>query len=196
MDIHAIIDKLDESEKMMYIDSSASSYFRATYYSKRFSSIVSKLDTSEKLTNEEWEYLIEKLYLVTYKAIMEEDSLDIGDKLFYAISKIGAKVFKNGKIHNECIKMLAFVESLDLEKDINEDLSNGLERIEKSKSKDDLSILLRQHREAVIFRDKQDEFINSYRDSRAGHMTEDEMFCMYSISRSYNREKELVKEYK
>ena len=186
---------LSEDEKKMYVDSTANQYFRNIYYSKEFSTIVSKLDSKEKLTEEEWAYLTTRLFMVTYKATLEEDSLNCLDKINYLINKIGVKIFKKGKIHNECVKLLAFLESIKLEEEINTDLSNGLERVEMSRSDTDLDILLRQHREAVIFRDCQDAFIDSYREGKNGVMTDNDLLYMDSMDRSYIREKELVKEY-
>ena len=195
MNIHDIVEKLDDSEKEMYIESTASSYFRTIYYSEKFSSIVGKLDSKDKLTDEEWKYLMEKLYLVTYKAVQEEDSLDFVDKMNYVISRIGAKVFRKGKIHNEYVKMLAFLESVKLECEINRDLSDGFERVNLSRKETDLDILLRQHREAAMFRDNQDAFIDSYRIEQPGVMTNDDMLYKDCMDRAYIREKELVKEY-
>ena len=195
MNIHDIVEKLDDSEKEMYIESTASSYFRTIDYSEKFSSIVGKLDSKDKLTDEEWKYLMEKLYLVTYKAVQEEDSLDFVDKMNYVISRIGAKVFRKGKIHNEYVKMLAFLESVKLECEINRDLSDGFERVNLSRKETNLDILLRQHREAAMFRDNQDAFIDSYRIEQPGVMTNDDMLYMDCMDRAYIREKELVKEY-
>ena len=196
MNILDIVKKLSHEEKMMYIDSSANMYFRNIFYSKEFSSIVEKLDSKEKITDEEWEYIVDRLSLVTYKATMEEDSLSVLDRIYYVLSRIGSKVFKEGKIHNECVKMLAFAESIKLEKDINLDLIDGIDRVNFSKNQMDLDILLKQHREATIFRDNQDAFIDSYRNGQVGVMTGDDMLYMDSMDRSYIREKDLVKEYK
>lgn len=187
---------LSNDEKLKYIDSTANQYFRTIYYSKEFSNIVSKLDSKEKLTEEEWTYLINRLFMVTYKANLEEDPFNSLDKINYLINKIGVKIFKKGKIHNECVKMLAFLESVKLEEEINNDLFNGLERAEKSKNDTDLDILLRQHREAVIFRDNQDAFLDSYKESKMGYMTDDEILYIDCMDRAYIREKNLVKEYK
>ena len=196
MEIREIVSKLDNEEKMKYIDSTASEYFRNVYYSKEFSCVLEKLDSKEKLADEEWEYLFEKLYLVTYKATLEEDQLNIMDKINYVINKVCVKVFKKGKLYNESVKMLAFLESVKLEKEINADLIEGLERLEESKNELDLDILLKQHREAVIFRNNQDAFLDSYRDGQTGVMTSDELLYMDCMDRTFIREKELVKEYK
>ena len=191
----AIADLSDE-EKMMYIDSTANQYFRNLYYSKKFASIVSKLDSKENLSSDEWNYLMSRLYMVAYKATMEEDTLSLVDRIHYVINKIGVKVFKKGKIHNECVKMLTFLESVNLEEEINSDLLDGIERVENSMNASDLDILLRQHREAAIFRDSQDAFMDSYKEGKTGIMTDNDILYMDSMDRAYIREKELVKEYK
>ena len=187
---------LSDEEKMMYIDSTANQYFRNIYYSEKFTSIVSKIDSKENLSKDEWNYLMSRLYMVTYKATMEEDSLGFIDRINYVINRIGAKVFRKGKVHNECVKMLAFLESVNLEEEINSDLFEGTERVEKSMSISDLDVLLRQHREAVIFRDNQDAFIDSYKEGKTGIVTGDDILYMDCMDRAYIREKELVKEYK
>lgn len=196
MNIDVAIKKMDNAEKMMYIDSTANGYFRNIYYSKEFSSIVAKLDSKEKLTAEEWDYLLVRLFMVNYKAVLEEDTLNIIDKIHYAINRIGVKVFKKGKIHNECVKMLAFIESIRLEGEINDDLSMGFDKVESSKSDTDLDILLKQHREAVIFRDNQNAFLDSYKDGKMGVMTDDDLLYIDCMDRAFLREKNLVKEYK
>lgn len=195
MNLHRVIEKLDEDEKEIYINSTASSYLKRVYKSEKFSKIIGKLDTKEKLTDAEWTYVLEKLLLVTNKAILEEDQLSFLDKFKYLIDKIIVKVLKDGKIYNECMKMIAFMASIKLEKDINIDLSIGLAVVEESKNNTDLDILLKQHREASLFRDSQDAFLDSYRVSIAGVMSDDEAACIDSMDKYYNNEKELVKEY-
>ncbi|MBR5370051.1 MAG: hypothetical protein IK137_01970 [Bacilli bacterium] len=196
MNIHDIIEKLDDSEKLMYTENTASSYFRNIYYSKKFSSILGKLDSKDKLSDDEWQYLFERLYVVTYKAIQEEDSLSIVDKVNYVINRIGTKLIRKGKVHNESVKMLAFLESIKLECEINRDLTYGFDRVKTSRSETDLDILLKQHRESAVFRDNQDAFIDSYKVGQPGVMTNDDMLYMDCMDRAYIREKELVKEYK
>lgn len=190
------ISDLDNDEKLSYIDSTANEYFRNVYYSEKFSSIVSKLDSKEELSEDEWNYLINRLYMVAYKATMEEDSFDIIDGINYVVNRVGVFLFKKGIIYNECAKMLVFLDSIRIEKDINKDLLLGIELVENSRDVLDLSILLRQHREAVLFRDNQDAFLNLYEKGITGVMTKEELTCIESMDRCYIREKELVKEYK
>lgn len=196
MVLEEAINSLTESERALYEAQTASEYFRFLYYSLDFTKILKKLNMKEKLSDKEWDYLIKRLFLVTVKAMDEEDSINLADKVSYTINKIGTKVFKkDGNIYNECVKMVAFIDSINMEEIINEDLLNGLELIEEGKKETELDILLKQHREASIFRDNQDAFFNSYKDSKTGKITEQEQVFMNSMERSYIREKNLVKEY-
>ena len=196
MVLEEAIKSLTDSERALYEAQTASEYFRFLYYSLDFTKILKKLNTHEKLSDTEWEYLIKRLFLVTVKAMDEEDSINLADKISYTINKIGTKVFKkDGNIYNECVKMVAFIDSINMEEIINEDLLNGLELIEEGKKEAELDILLKQHREASIFRDNQDAFFSSYNDSKTGKTTEQEQVFMNSMERSYIREKNLVKEY-
>lgn len=196
MNLHNFLDNVDETELTMCINMTASDYFRNIYYSKQFSSIVDKLSSKDELSEEEWKYLTSRLYIVTCKATMEEDSLSIADRIRYLLNKIITKILKNGKVYNECVKILAFIESIKLEGEINMDLLECLERVEKSKKEIELEVLLKQHREASIFRDNQDAFINLYMEGETGIMTSDELLYIDCMDRAYIREKDLVKEYK
>lgn len=195
MKLQRIITNETETEKIKCINGTANDFFKDSYNSEKFHSIVDKLNSKDKLTEEEWVYLIEKLYIVTYKAILEEDKLSILDNINYIINKLCVKIFKNGKIHDECIKMLAFIECIKFEKEINSDLSKYLEQIKKDKNEEYLDILIRQHIEALIFRDNQDAFLDSYRNGEVGIMTANDKLYMDSMSKAFIREKDLVKEY-
>ena len=119
MEINRIIDKLDDEEKRLYWNNTANDFFRNVYYSKEFSPILKKLNTNEKLTTSEWNYLVDRLFLVTCKAISEEDEVKYLDKILYILCKIGMKLSKeDGKIYNECVKMVEFIDSINKEKDI------------------------------------------------------------------------------
>ena len=196
MDMQMATSDLDEDEKMKYIDSTASEYFRSVYYSKQFSKIVEKLNSKENLSKEEWDYLMRRLFMVTYKASMEEDELGTIDKINYIINKICIKVLRRGRLYSESVKMLASLESNRLANEINNDLFAGMERVEESMDVADMNLLLKQHREALIFRDNKKAFMDSYKKGRTGVITSDELLFMDLMDRAYIREKNLVKEYK
>ena len=197
MVIQEVIKSLNDDERVLYEAQTASEYFRFLYYSSNFINILKKLNNKEKLNDKEWDYLIKRLFLVTCKAIDEEDSINVVDRITYILNKIGVKVFKeDGRIYNECIKMVEFIESIYMEQEINEDLLLGLDKVESERNETELDILLKQHREASVFRDNQDSFYDEYNDSKTGVITDSERAYMNSMDRSYIREKELVKRYK
>ena len=186
MKVKKIVAQLDENERKMYFNLSASEYLNNVYHSREFSPILKKLNTKEKLTIEEWEYLVNRLFLVTFKALSEEDK----------ISKIGLKICrKDMPLYNECFKMIRFIDSIDQEIDINMDLVEGLDRVRRSGEDTNLNLLLQQHREAASFRDNKTSFTESYKVSDKSDITDDERKYMAAMISSYNREKSLVKEY-
>ena len=134
MELNSIVKSLSPQEKNAYETQTASEYFRYVYYSQNFIEILKKMETTELLSDEDWNYLLEKLYLVTCKAISEEDSVSFMDKVTYMVNKIATKVFRSGKVHTECEKMIKFIDSVIFEEDINEDLVRGLEIVEDSRS--------------------------------------------------------------
>ena len=196
MKLNKIINELNPEEKNIYLTQSASNYFRLMHYSEKFIPILEKLETRKKLTIEEWDYLVKRLFLITCKAIAEEDNVTYVDMFHYTLSKIGQTFsIKDGHLYNECVKMIEFIDSISMEKDINNDLLCGLDIIKNSDNPTDLDILLKQHREAAIFRDNQDAYFDAYRDSYKGFITDSERAYINSMHRSYEREKNLVKEY-
>jgi hypothetical protein len=195
MELNSVIKSLSPQEKKAYETQTASEYFRHLYYSQDFIKILDKMDTTELLSDKEWTYLLERLFLVTYKALSEEDTVSFMDRLTYMVNSIAIKVFKSGKLHTECEKMMKFINSVIYEREINEELVNGLEMVENSRSESELSILINQHREAAIFRDNQDAFIDSYKESNTGSMSNQDIVNMNCMDRAYFRVKELVKEY-
>lgn len=196
MKLNKVVDELSDEEKKIYWTQSANDYFRSLYYSKSFIPILKKFESNEKLNKEEWDYIIKRLFLVTCKAISEEDEVTYFDKFHYMLSKIGQTFsIRDGHLYNECVKMIEFIDSISMEKDINKDLLNGLDIVSDSVNPTDLDILLKQHREAVIFRNNQDAYFDAYKDSYKGFITDSERVYINSMHRSYKREKELVKEY-
>lgn len=196
MKLNKIVDELSDEEKKIYWTQSTNDYFRSLYYSKEFIPILKKLASNDKLDKEEWEFVIKRLFLVTCKAMAEEDNVTYVDMFRYMLSKIGQTFsIKDGHLYNECVKMIEFIDSISMEKDINNDLLCGLDIIKNSDNPTDLDILLKQHREAAIFRDNQDSYLEAYKNSYKGFITDSERAYINSMHRSYEREKNLVKEY-
>ena len=196
MVIKKLVEEMPSDEQEVYDNQSTSDYFRFLYYSEFFRIVLNKLDIKSKLTKEEWDELLRKLYLVTSKAISEEDNLSVMDKLRYSLSKFFIKVSReDGPIYSECFRMIEFVKSISNEKDINCDLLEGFNIVSKSMSEDDLLILINQQREASIFRDNQESFCIKAVESNKSSISDSERVCINLMNRAYLREKELVKKY-
>lgn len=196
MEIAKIVDELDDEEKRIYWTQSANDYFRNIKYSKNFTIISKKLECEEKLNDKEWDYLIKRLFLVTCKAIDEEDNVSFINKVIYILSRIGKMIsIKNGCLYNECVKMIEFIDSISMEKEINKDLLDCLEDADKSRDDTQLDLLLKLHKEASVFRDNQDAYFDAYEYSDKGYITDSERIYINTMFRSYSREKNLVNEY-
>ncbi len=195
MDIEKLIDEMKEEEKIIYLKSNASSYFHYVFKDNE-SSLKEKINQSEKLTEEEWKFILEKLFLVTTKAIAEEDEFSIVDSIVYLISRISKAIsFKDSPYYNECCKLIEYLGTIKKEKMIHKDLVKGLRIVNVSREETDLDILLRQHEEACIFRDSKDTFNRIYENTSTGIINRSEIMYSNIMKRSYGREKELVKKY-
>ena len=67
-------------------------YLEGTDYYKY---VENKLKSNEKLSEEEWDLLLNRLYLVTCKSIIEEDKVGIVDDVLSVIGKAGMFFSKN-----------------------------------------------------------------------------------------------------
>jgi hypothetical protein len=141
--------------------------------------------------------LFKRLFAVTCKAIQENEKLTFIDKIIYLFSRIGFNMSKlDSKAYNECYKMMEYIESIKMNKDINEDLLKGLEIVGNGRDYKNLDILLKQHNEACTYREYKDMFFDSYKKSENSRISYEERIAINSFTRSYAKEKELVKRYK
>ena len=75
-----------------------------------------------------WKYLFEKLYLVTYKSLLEENKHYALDGVLYLFCKIGMFFTKKGTfMYNEYYKMFQMSQSVFRTREVNDDLLLGLE---------------------------------------------------------------------
>ena len=195
-DLTDIIDEMDEYERNFYNMESASKYFGYLYYHGRFHEIAEKIENDYIIKEEEWVFMFKKLFAVTCRAISEEESLRFIDKVINMFSKIGIHLTKlDSDAYNECYKMIEYINSIKMAKDINKDLIYGLEVVGSSRDYKDAKNLLRQHHAASNFRDNKDGFFDSYRKNENSRITYDERIAINSFNRFYSKEKELVKKY-
>ena len=195
MDIEKLINGMSKEEKKIYLGTSASDYFYHVYKDGD-SPLKEKLEKSDKLNEEEWKEVLEKLFLITTKALAEEERIFILDSLYYAICKILKTFsFKDSAFYNECLKYVYYLWGMRKEKSINKDLVRGLSILKYSHEEQDLDILLRQHEEAAIFRDLKAYLDQEYNASSVGFISSEQKMYANSMKRSFYREKDLSKKY-
>ena len=155
-----------------------------------------KLEKQEELTIEEWQYIMERLFLVLTKRKSEEDELEFADKMYALISKVGMKFFEeDSPMYNEFYQMLEFVTSIQENKKVDEDLAYGFKQVLDSYNQDDLIILLRQFEEACCFQENRDKFLRRFEEKDKGIISADEKMNIKAFHNAAERSKQLVKKY-
>ena len=183
------IENMSDEEKGIYYNESASNYF---LYLKNSSSFQSAF---ERLEEEDWIYLFEKFYLVTYKAMSEEASSKILDGIFYLYRKLGMLLSKKGSPnYNDHYRSFQMIQSVFRDREVNDDLLKALEETMASQDEEDLRILFFQHEEACLLRKHRNYMYEEEIKAHAGILTGGEIAAINCFNRSYEREKRLVLE--
>ena len=102
----------------------------------------------------------------------------------------------DSKLYNECYKMIEYIKSIEMNKDINSDLIYGLEKVGTGRDYKNLDILLRQHTTACNYRESKDLFYENYKKNDGSNISYEERMAISAFTRQYKHEKELVKKYK
>jgi len=196
LDLNEIVNEMSEEEKEVFYIESSARYFRWLYNSEEFSKILDKLDNDYAIKDKEWLFLFKRFFAVTCKAIEENEKLKFLDKVIYMLSKIGIKISKlDSKAYNECYKMIEYINSIKMNKDINSDLLFGLEVVGSDRNYKQLDVLIKQHTTACGFREYKDMFFDSYKKNDNSNISYEERISINSFGRLYEKEKELVKIY-
>ena len=87
---------MNEEQLYIAVEGSCREYYQYLLNNTEFKRIISKVNSNDSLTNDEWLYILERLFLISYKSKVEEDKIDINDRIYTVICKIGMKVFKEG----------------------------------------------------------------------------------------------------
>lgn len=182
---------MQEEEKNNYFNKTATEYFQYIFQSNEFQ------ESLKRLEREDWIYLFEKLYLVTFKSLQEEKSSIAMDGVLYLFSKLGYILTKKGtSANNEFYKLLQVSQATFLERKVNDDLLLGLETVMDSGDEEQLETLLKQHEEASAFRIHRDYLYQEDDIAGEGELTSGEITAINCVNRSYEREKRLVLKYK
>ena len=197
MDLNYLVDRMPEEEREVYLHKSASEYYHFLEEQEEFSTIEEKLSTEEILNEKEWLYIFYKLYLVSCRALMEEENYTLVDRVLYLLTKLGMKVCKkDGGLYNECYKMMEYLTSIKREHEINLDLFHGIDNVMDTCSETDLDRLIKQYRLANVFRDNKDAFQEAYHASDMGYISGYERMYIHACHKAYEEEKVYAKEWK
>ena len=197
MELDNIIESLKEEETEYFENGDANDYYRYLVSTDFYKSLEKKITDHEELSELEWEALLNRLYLVTCKSMMEEDRVAIVDEVLDVIGRVGMFFSKeDSPLFVECLKMREQIIGMKKLQDINEDLFYGYETVYDTKDETDLDILLKQHRAADAFRGNHNWFVEQYKEeNKHGYLTDLERIALNASNRAYEREKELVLKY-
>ncbi len=188
---------MDKEELDIAVEGNCREYYDYLLANDKFNNIINKIDSKEELLEEDWLYIIERLKILNYKSLEEEDKIDLGDRFYSLICRIGMTVFKTDSgIYNECLKMYKLIEFMKDRTIINKDLFDGFDIVLDNMDEESLGILLQQHKEAHIFRNNSKYYDELFEESISGIISPLERIQMNAATYSYEREKELVKKYK
>jgi len=194
MDIEELVSKMNDEEKHVFEYGSANEYYEY---------VLNELELDKKLKsikgNEDDDiflFILEKLYLVVGKAIMEDGTYSFVDEI---VKRLLIRIMRLKRlpeeIFNECYKFLYLLESIKMGIDINEDLLDGHDMVYESGEIKDLEILYKQHEEASLFRTNQEYFGELYESLPNGVVDVNMRSAVYAMKNGYDREKQLVKRY-
>lgn len=185
------MEHMEDEERIIYQEKSATDYFRYLYDTERFQKAMERLD------DDDWNYLFEKLYLVNYKALGEEESHVALDGALYLFCKLGTFLTrKDTPMYNEFYKMFQLSRSVFRLRQVNDDLLFGLEWVLESLDERNLGILLSQHEEACRVRNNRDYMVREDAKSPDGVLSTGQIVAINSFNRSFEKEKRLVLKYK
>ena len=212
-DFDGLLIDLDAEELNLYKNVSANAFFKYVYNSERFQGILKKLDNNSKLNDEEWMYVLGRLFLVTSRSCVEyeKNKINLKDKLVQLICRIGMFFTSDGsEWNNEFYKMFEYMNSFNKLKLISSDLYNCYLLVDDEKKEDVLKIYLEQHKDAYEFREYRSLFMNCYStnnnkalecysegfiDECVGTVAGDERSNINMMNRAFESTKKLVKKY-
>ena len=205
--------ELSPEEMELFSYSSTNAFFNHVYNSDQFKNIISKIDSNDRLNNEEWKYILSRLFLVTCmsNAEYECNKLDFKDRLIKLICRIGMVLTSTDSgWYNEFYKMFEYMNCFDKLKFVSDKLYGFYLLVKDEKNEELLKIYINQHQGAYDFREYRSRFmecysndnqkavdnINSgYTDYEAGLVSGDIRSNINMMNRAYDSTKKLVLKY-
>lgn len=197
MDLEVIFDELSDDEKVYFISSRNVDYYKYIINQVEFRDICTKLDQDIDLDNTEWKYMLEKLFLITDKSMLEEDNISFRDKIIYSFSKFCIKKIDDSTdLYSECYKIVKYFDGLNEINELNDILVDGLLFVFKNRNNNNLKVLLEQHDMVQACREYREDFIERYMDDIPGRISGIQYRDINLLERSYNDVKGKVLSYK
>ncbi len=201
MNLENIFNELTDDEKVYFLSYGNVEYYKYVTDQDEFKIIISKIKKDIDLDITEWKYMLEKLFLITSKSILEEKieerNISIFGKFLYSFSKLCLKkVDDSTELYYECYKIVKYFDGLKVMKELNNDLGDGLFFVVKNKSNHNLNILLEQHDLVQTCREYRDDFLEEYKNDVPGRISGIQYRDINLFERSYGDVKKKLLSYK
>ena len=196
MDLELIFNNMSEEEKKVYFKNDTVEYYKYIKTTPRFMEIEDKISNKGKLEDEEWNFILEKLFLVFVHSLEEENRVNIMGKLIIQLSKLNTKIFKYGTpLYNMTYKFIQLISSYEKEAIINDDLYEGFFITNTTKNEENLEYLLNQYKAANRFRESKNAFQHEYHKGETSELSNNELLYIHAFNQAYEEEKKLVKKH-
>lgn len=194
MNLEWLLSKMSDEERTVFFETN--DYYRYITQLEEFKIIQEKLNQQEVLTEEEWHFMISKLFLVYCHSMNQIEDFDFTSHFFSFIAKLGIKLGKkHGQLYNECYKIRELIWNYEVVSELQEDLLVGIEQLIRGKKEEDLRNLLNQYQLNQIFLDTKKAYEEAYHTTRKGELSPNEKLYIHATHHAYEEEKKLVKKY-
>ena len=195
LNLELIIDSLDDVEKIYYSSKYTNTFYDFFVKQEKYKKILNKM-VDDSLNEEDWDYIISRLYIILCKAITEEKEISFFEKISYRFSDFCLTHFdEHYPLYQECFKIKKFIEGYEMLKSLNMDLADGLHILIEDKTIDNLSLLLEQNELAALFRDYNKSFFDEYVEDKSPDVSPREYYNINMSERNYVAAKKLMLKY-
>ena len=192
MNLELLIENMSEEEQLEYLTKSTNQYMDMIMESELFKIINNKLKSNNKLSEDEWQFILEKIYLIVSKAFLEANNISVADVCCSFFSKIVMLCSrKDSDVYNDSYKMMKLIDICKWEKEINKSLIKGFFEVVDNLDEDKLIILLNQQQDAYNFRYYRDYYLDSINKVNEGSLTTDMYVSINYMDRIYNKQRKL-----
>ena len=193
-----------EDERDLFFNSNATTFFKYIYESDYFQNILKKINSSDCLSDDEWKYVLERLFYISVKSESEYevDKLDFKDRIIQLFCRVGMFfTSEDSGLYNEFYKMREFLDSFRKLRSISNDLYNAYELVDSERDVKLLKLLIEHNLVCCDFRDFRQKFMdvydyhNHHSLDETGLVAGDERSNINLMNRAYDKAKKLVLKY-